>query len=173
MRIKKRFGLVDFTEELVILPVIAVAHIGLTRHTHLAQRLPFAISARGDARIHRLVLQEMKAQVQAHASGVTIASHAIFRPRHARQRAPQTAILSDQIEMLQPCIPGLAARRTLHHVGENLPQQVRIEQMLHLRETGGAHSITANLLLDPIEFTHRTEPAHTLDHRIEQSKEKQ
>src|SRR6476646_6576431 len=45
--------------------------------------------------------------------------------------------------------------------------------MLHLRETAGADPIPAYSLLDPLEFTHRTEPAHTVHHRIEQAKEKQ
>src|SRR6476660_9715704 len=95
---KKRLSLVNFTKELVILTVIAVAHIGLTGHTHLAQRLPFAILAGSNAGIHGLVLQEMKAQMQAHSFGVAIASHSIFGPSHPRQRTPEAAVLADQIE---------------------------------------------------------------------------
>src|ERR1041385_5871297 len=83
---KKSFGLIDLTEKLVILAVIAIAHISLSGHAHLAQRLAFAITALGDAGVDRFVLRDVKTQMQTHPFGISLGADSIFRPAHARQR---------------------------------------------------------------------------------------
>lgn len=170
---KEPTRLIDFGKQAIILTVVAVSHIGLTGDTHLPQRLPLAILAARYPGIDGPVLHQMKPQVQTHPFGLPGAPHAILGPRHARQRTPQTAILRHQVEVRQPGISFGLAQPALEQALKNFPQQLRIQHVLHGRETAEANRPATDFLLHSFQMAGLAKGAHGFDHRVEQSKQEQ
>ena len=111
--------------------------------------------------------------MQPHAVGLSVAPDAVLRPRHPGQRAPQAAILGDQLEFGQRRMRGRVRGSPSGQVFEHLVQQRRIHHMLHLRKTGQGDPVSRNLLPHPRQGGDGAQSAHRFNHRIEQSKQEQ
>ena len=160
-------------KELVILPVVAVAHVDLSRQAHVAQGPALTAFAPLHFGILGLAFHQIEAHMQPHPVGIPVAPDPVFRPRHPGQRAPQAAILGDELEFGQRGVGRGVRGSAPGQILEHLVQQRRIHHMLHLREIGPGDPGARNLLLHPRQGGDGAQSAHGFNHRIEQSKQEQ
>ena len=102
----------EFREKGIVLAVVAVAHVSGPALPLLLPSIARTEPARADLGQRRLVLEQMKAQVQAHRPvGGARPPAAIERPVHARQRPPERTVLG------QPVTPASRSKSASKNAG--------------------------------------------------------
>ncbi len=160
--------LLQFAKQTVILREVAIANVSLAPVPLFFPHGPLAASTFGHLRSHRPAAQDLIIQMQPHRLVFASTPRPIKSPRHPRQRCKERAIACHPLLSSQARIGAALVGQLAGQFFEYPCQQLRLEQMLGLRETAQTHMPPTNLLLHTLQIAGRAQCAHGPDHRIEQ-----
>jgi hypothetical protein len=155
----------QLVQKSVFRTVVAVADDDLALLGELAQGLAFAGVPGGDDGVAGSLAQHGELEVEFGGAVFLVDPE---RPVHAREGGHQGSV--HQFELVGELGKARIAPSCFDfpgHIKKHLPEQLRIEDALPLREAAKAHLPAADILLHPLEMANRAEAAHAVEHRVE------